>query len=293
MEQQVLTNDRPINTTYEPFAQEPEYIEGNRAFLSELPIDACHTVLDLACGTGVILQLMLERNPRLQLFGLDLSSESLLLGRKDLEHRDTKGGELESPKLIQGTADQLPFPDDWADMVSMMHAIHNLPDIDRLLAEIHRVMKPGALFAFNSSFYAGSQAPGTDHFYQVWWKGALRWVLERDAELRSQGKPGIRRVRGSVGKAFSMRWLSTEEWCEALWRNSFEVASAKERTIMMSQRAFETIGAYSGFARMMLSGYPVEIASQALVEATGPALEAEGIEEVPRLWLEVVARKAS
>jgi ubiquinone/menaquinone biosynthesis C-methylase UbiE len=273
-------------------------VEGNRAFVKMLPLGSAATVLDLACGTGTISRLMLEENPRLTIFGLDLSRESLLLGRSDyLDEGFTSAGlslEREGPGparvvLVEGSADVLPFREEWADLVFMGHSIHNLPDLDKLLGEIVRVMKKGATFHFNSSFYAGSQAPGTDAFYQHWWKGAMRWILEKDRELRKAGQPGIKRVRGTAGRAFSYRWLSGDEWREALERHGLEVTRAEERTIMMSPGAFETVGSYSGLAAVMVSGYPVEIASEALQRAVRPAFEAVGAAEIPRLWLEMSA----
>lgn len=292
-----------IDTSYEPFSREPEYIGGNREFLAELPLAKMRTVLDLACGTGAISELIFEQAPDLNIIGLDLSRESLALGQSDflesgLQHNGgpvmsaARNGATSRLLLLEGTADCLPLRDAWADLVFMGHSIHMLPDLDRLLGEIRRMLRPDGLFAFNSSFYAGSQAPGTDHFYQHWWKMSLKWILQKDADLKKQGRPGIKRKRGTSGRAFSSPWLSDEEWRESLSTNGFEIVKIHERTIMMSQRAFETIGAYSGFARLMVSGYPIALASEALVKSVAPAMKAAEMTEVPRLWLEVTARRA-
>ncbi|MEK6675820.1 MAG: methyltransferase domain-containing protein [Planctomycetota bacterium] len=292
-----------VNTTYEPFALEPEYIEGNRQFIAELPLRPGQHVLDLACGVGTITKLLIERQPQLTILGLDLSRESLLIGRRMFQERGytigaglilTKSTGNGSPRIlhIEGTADRLPFHDSWADLVFMGHAIHMLPDYVALLKEIHRMLVPGGSFAFNSSFYAGSQAPGTDHFYQLWWKGASQFIIQRDAELRAQGKPGLKRERGKAPRAFSSLWPSADEWHGLLKQTGFTIHATHERTVMMTQRGLETIGSYSGLAKLMVSGYPVEIASEALVAAVAPAMKESGFDSVPRLWLEVVARKA-
>jgi ubiquinone/menaquinone biosynthesis C-methylase UbiE len=293
-------NRQHIDTSYEPFSREPEYINGNRDFIQEIPFSDAKRVLDLACGTGTISELILEVNPNITIVGLDLSRESLTLGLKDFLAKgltvrngfviscDIQGAK---PKLalIEGTADCLPFKDNWADIVFMGHAIHNLPDLDLLLEEIRRVLIPDGLFAFNSSFYAGSQAPGTDHFYQFWWKFAVSYILEKDAELKKRGLPGIPRKRGTSPKA--RPWLSKEDWTQLLYRHGFEINTLNERQIMMTQSNFETVGSYSGLARVMISGYPEELASEALKFAVVPAFEAVGLEQVPRLWLEMSARK--
>lgn len=294
--------EKYVDTSYEPFSREPEYIEGNRAFVRLLPFKSANHILDLACGTGTISELILEIQPDMTIFGLDISRESLVFGQKEFLDKglnvqdgfvltgDLDGGR---PKLmlIEGTADCLPFKDTWADIVFMGHSIHMLSDLDLLLREIHRVLVPGGIFAFNSSFYAGSQAPGTDHFYQFWWKAALAYILDKDAELKKQGLPGIRRKRGTAPKAFSSPWLSKEEWNVLLKKHGFDISDVYERTIMMTQSSIEKIGSYAGLARVMVSGYPVELASEALVCAVAPSLEAAGMEQVPRLWLEITACK--
>jgi SAM-dependent methyltransferase len=291
---------REIDTSYEPFSREPEYIEGNQKFIAELPLRPGATVIDVACGTGAIGEAMLEREPNLTILGLDLSRESLTLGKQDflaagMEVRDDmvlardSGGARARLMLVEANAEILPLRSGIADLVFMGHSIHLPPRRGDLLDEIFRVMKPGATFAFNSAFYAGSNPPGTEVFYRLWMTMALRYIQEEDRRLRAGGEPGLQRKRGSNRPM--VPYLTPEEWMALLQRHGFEVASTKQRTIMMSQRAHEIFGAYSGFARVMVSGYPVELAGEALVHAAGPAMAEAGFERLPKNWLEVTARK--
>jgi len=78
---------------------------------------------------------------------------------------------------------------------------------------------------------------------------------------------------------------------ERLDEAGFDVSSEKVRTVPLTQRSFEAIGAYAGFAQVLLSGYPVKLACEALQAAAAPTFEAAGIERVPRNWLEVVAAR--
>jgi ubiquinone/menaquinone biosynthesis C-methylase UbiE len=292
-----------VDTSYEPFSRQPEYIEPNRAFVRGLPLESASRVLDLACGTGTISELMLEAQPNLMLFGLDLSRESLQLGRSDflaagmgvedkfvLSRR--AGNARARVVLVEGSADCLPFRDGWADLVFMGHSIHLLRDRDLLLAEIRRVLRPNrGIFAFNSAFYAGSQAPGTDHFYMVWWNEAIEYIKRRDAARKAEGLPGIKRARGTVARAET--WLSRDQWCALLRAQGFSIEYVGERTTWMGKESLETVGSYSGFARVVLSGYPVELACEALGASVEVALQKEGITKIPRLWLEVAARSTS
>jgi ubiquinone/menaquinone biosynthesis C-methylase UbiE len=289
-----------LDTSYEPFSREPEYIDGNRQFVAELPLRAGMTVVDIACGTGAISEEMLRRQPNLGIVGLDLSRESLELGKKDflaagmqavdgmVLARDAPGVRSRV-MLTEANAEVLPLRSGIADLVFMGHSIHLPPRRDELLTEIFRVMKPGATFAFNSAFYAGSNPPGTEVFYRLWMTKALAYIQEIDARLRAAGKPGIRRQRGTNPPMIP--YLAPAEWRTLLEEFGFEVTSSKERTIPMSRRAHETVGAYSGFARVMVSGYPVDLACEALVAAAGPAMAEAGYETLPKNWLEVTARR--
>jgi ubiquinone/menaquinone biosynthesis C-methylase UbiE len=291
-----------IDTSYEPFSRQPEYIQVNRGFINTLPLRNCQTVLDLACGTGTLTDLLLEVDAGRQIIGVDLSHESLNLARQhfmDSGHLDptaakpSGSSECKTPRLLffQSTADCLPFADQSVDAAVMGNAIHNLPNQDILLQEIHRVLKPKALFAFNSSFFAGTYPAGTEHLYHEWLKIALKHIMTKNRELRSKGLKGITRKRGTGHRAFSKQWPTPEEWSRRLMQNGFGVQWYCHRTIMMNRRSLETVGAYAGLAGVLLSGYPVEIACEALEAAAGPAFESAGMQEVRRLWLEVAAVK--
>ncbi|HJU72010.1 MAG TPA: class I SAM-dependent methyltransferase [Paucimonas sp.] len=46
-------------------------------------------------------------------------------------------------KLVQGTAEQIPFPDNTFDFLSMGYALRHISDLSVAFAEFHRVLKPG------------------------------------------------------------------------------------------------------------------------------------------------------
>lgn len=303
-----------IDTSYEPFSREPEYIELNRVFIETFPLQRVERILDLACGTTTMTDLLLARikamktesndfSPLPTCIGLDLSRESLLLGQEHLANL----GYLTPPQaasttgtpttdtvfLIEGTADCLPIASESMDFVMIGNAIHMVTNFDALLQEVARVLKPGGHFAFNTSFYAGTYVPGTEHVYIRWVQEALNYILQRDAELRASGQPGISRKRGQAARAFSVPWFSTADYTERMARYGLVTQSQYDRTVLLNQRCFETIGSYAGLAKVLLSGYPVKLACEALAEASGITLAAVEMPEVPRYWLEMIAQKTS
>jgi len=269
-----------VNTTYEPFSQEPEYIAVNEEFMACVDLSGAHDLLDLACGTGLMAQLARRQNPGLRVVGADLSLESMLLARLGCAERHEA-----LPSYLRSSADRLPLLDDQFDAALMGNSIHMLDDQATLLAEVARVLRPGALFAFNTSFYAGTFAEGTAAFYHDWVKLALQYVMRKSAALKAEGKPPIPRKRGKGRAALQTPWYTIEEWNDGLSKAGLTVEHSETRTVELTAHSFRTIGAYGGFSEVLLSGYPVAESSEALQATAGDAMKAHGREVVPRYWL--------
>jgi ubiquinone/menaquinone biosynthesis C-methylase UbiE len=288
-----------VNTTYEPYSQEPEYIEANRLLLQQLQLERVHKVLDLACGTGLLTDLLLQMKPGLDVTGIDLSAESLGIARAMFREQgvliEDGAGEASQAngrgrvRLIEGSADDLQFPAASFDLVMIGNAIHLMPDKDRFLRAVARVLKPGGSFTFNSVFYSGTFAPGSETIYAEWMKEAMLELNARNEALRRAGKPTIPRVRGKAGRAFDKGWLSGKEWQAKLAEHGLRVTRNYDCPMTISQRGLELVGAYGGLAEVLMSGYPVEIASECLQVAVGRAFKTLGVHEVARNWLQVIA----
>ena len=97
-------------------------------------------VLDVGSGPGSYAKLVQDRTPQGAYIAGDLS---LGMARKV---REQVGGP--HTHALNLDAQQLPFPDASFDVVLANHVLHHVPDIDRALAEIHRVLRPdGCLIA--------------------------------------------------------------------------------------------------------------------------------------------------
>lgn len=89
-------------------------------------------LVDIGCGTGNILKFSEKYFKRS--LGIDVSLKMLLRN---------KGGKS---GLVRGDINFLPFKSGLADGVSCFSVIHHLYQIDLLIREIYRVMKPGGYF---------------------------------------------------------------------------------------------------------------------------------------------------
>jgi len=110
--------------------------------------------LDLSCGTGFVGRRMAASGKFDRVFALDRSSEMLgeclrAMAREDggtaIAGAAGGGGGSggSSLALIRGDAGCLPFRDDVLDAVHWGAAMHCVPDAERAMEEVHRVLKPG------------------------------------------------------------------------------------------------------------------------------------------------------
>jgi ubiquinone/menaquinone biosynthesis C-methylase UbiE len=289
-----------VNTTYEPYSQEQEYIDTNRAFIDTLDLSRVSRVADLACGTCLLSSLLLERKPDLAIFGADISEEQLEIAKRSFDAKRVPVVGLDGFQRANGSsgglvclhhssAAELPLGEQQVDLVVMGNAIHLMRDKDGFLKEVSRVIRKGGTFAFNSVFFSGTFPPGSEPIYTEWLKQAVLILNEKNQALSKAGKPPIPRVRGRGDRAFSKGWLSEQGWHDLLQRHGFTVTRSFKRELAISRRGLELVGAYGGLAEVLMSGYPVEIASECLQEAVGRAFDALKAQSVGRYWLEVNA----
>jgi ubiquinone/menaquinone biosynthesis C-methylase UbiE len=110
-----------------------------RSFLDQLDIDAGHHVLDVGCGLGGGSRFAAHAYG-CRVTGVDLTPEyvetgNVLCSWVGLSDRIT---------LQVGNATALPHPDETFDRAFMLHVGMNIADKDRLMSELHRVVRPGA-----------------------------------------------------------------------------------------------------------------------------------------------------
>ncbi len=89
-----------------------------------------HLFLDLGCGTGLMVEILLRRGHRV--VGLDLRPEGLLATRQILPQAC----------LLQSEATRLPLMEDVFDAVMLLDVAEHVDD-RALLVEVRRILRPG------------------------------------------------------------------------------------------------------------------------------------------------------
>ena len=92
--------------------------------------------VDLGTGTGAVLRRFAARAA--QAIGIDSSRDMLAIARVNLE-----ASSIRNAQVRHGEIYALPFPDGFADFVTIHQVLHFLEDPARALAEAARILEPG------------------------------------------------------------------------------------------------------------------------------------------------------
>ncbi|WP_111656107.1 methyltransferase domain-containing protein [Isoalcanivorax indicus] len=140
-------------------------------------------ILDLGCGSGrdvyVLSALVGEQG---EVVGVDMTAEQLAVAERHRDyHRQQFGHASSNVSFRQGYIEQLDalgLPDDYFDIVVSNCVINLSPDKERVLREVHRVLKPGGEMYF-SDVYADRRIPEVlmqdPVLYGECLSGALYW----------------------------------------------------------------------------------------------------------------------
>lgn len=100
------------------------------------------SILDIATGTGDLIINMAKKTAATKLVGLDISEGMLSVGRKKI-NTDGLGDRIE---MVQADSENMPFEDHSFDAITVAFGVRNFEHLEKGLAEILRVLKPGGLF---------------------------------------------------------------------------------------------------------------------------------------------------
>lgn len=131
----------------EGYDQANDWMTGTRhrawkqRLVAGLALQPGERALDLATGTGDLARLLSAAvGPEGRVTGLDFSPGMLARARA----LDPEPGRID---WIEGDMLALPFPDASFDAVTVGFGLRNVADLERAIAEIARVLKPGGRFA--------------------------------------------------------------------------------------------------------------------------------------------------
>jgi len=98
-------------------------------------------VLDVACGTGLLLKQLLAQVPDIEVYGLDASADMLAQAQAAL--KDHSHVHLECMHIGIGIASNLPYSQENFDLITCTNALHDMPEAVVLLSGLGKLLAPG------------------------------------------------------------------------------------------------------------------------------------------------------
>ncbi|MEX0288013.1 MAG: bifunctional demethylmenaquinone methyltransferase/2-methoxy-6-polyprenyl-1,4-benzoquinol methylase UbiE [Flavobacteriaceae bacterium] len=99
------------------------------------------TILDIATGTGD-LAINLTKTGAKRIVGLDISPGMLEVGKVKVKEKRLQ----DTIEMVVGDSENLDFPDEHFDAVTVAFGVRNFENLEKGLSEIYRVLRPGGTF---------------------------------------------------------------------------------------------------------------------------------------------------
>ena len=279
MDDQNTSETEEQDFSFSAFANAPFYVKNNEDLVSLSGVCPGQSVVDLACGVGGVTKLIFEKLRGAKdsmITGVDLSSSALKQAREDF--KDAKDAMVE---FVQGRAEHLSqLIKEKVDAVVFCNAIHQFDDKETLLNEISNTLKPGGIFAFNTSFYEGGHTEGTEQWYRKWMFRSIRI-------LRSEF--GLTPVRAN--KVESRRHISVDQYVDILRDKGFDIREKRVTTIDVPLEGWVLISQFEDWINGVMPGVPLAPARESLQKAATQLFEEMKVNFISRDWLDIVAVK--
>jgi ubiquinone/menaquinone biosynthesis C-methylase UbiE len=259
--------------SFEAFTRHPFFTEVNRWIVEQVICPGRRRIVDLGCGPGAVTKLILERlgrdAKRAKVIGIDPSPSALEKARAAIQSKWVE--------FVEGSAEWVSRIVSSADAVVFLNAIHLVADKAQVIAEIRKTLKPGGVFAFNTTFFNGAYVEGTSGFWRRWIVRAVQVLRERGLDVKHNAH------------AVAREFLTAEQYADLCVQAGFARPTIDLVRIEMTPDSIRDIGRFSLFIEGALPGVPLPEGSEALQEGLTRALDETGFSTVPRNWLECVA----
>ena len=105
--------------------------------LDVIPASGTSSLIDVACGTGLLAEMLLQQRPSLNILGVDISMAMLERAQQRIP------AHVSNVRWAQGHAEKLPAASNQFDVLTCTNAFHLVQEAGAALHEFHRTLKPG------------------------------------------------------------------------------------------------------------------------------------------------------
>lgn len=154
-------------------------------------------MLDVATGTADVAIMASKQLSPKKIIGIDISEGMLSFGRQKID----KLGLSEVISLQTGDSEHIEFPNDRFDAVTVAFGVRNFAHLDKGIAEIHRVLRPGGKLVVLE--FSRPHLPGVSALYNLY----MNHIAPRMGGIFSKNRAAYQYLNDSVqrfpeGKAF-------------------------------------------------------------------------------------------
>jgi SAM-dependent methyltransferase len=142
-----------------------------QALFDRYRLPAKARIADIGCGSGEITSRLAARYPEAELVGVDILEGSVAYARKRYSSLAPR------VRFEQGDAFELTFADARFDLVVCRHMTQSVPEPQKVLAELHRICRPGGWVHVLSEDYAMIHAAaGALDPDRLWHEGVIAFA---------------------------------------------------------------------------------------------------------------------
>ncbi len=177
--------------------------------LNNIPLKTNLIIVDIGCGTGFpLLELAQRFGESCKLYGIEPWEKAVVRANKKKEQYRIKNVEI-----LSGLGEDMPFSNEHIDIVISNLGINNFQNLDKVITECFRVLKPRGKFIFTTNLCGHF-----DEFYSIFWE-----VL-RDLELEHE----INNLNKHIKKRYSL-----EDINKFIKQNKFSVKKIIQENYVM------------------------------------------------------------
>jgi ubiquinone/menaquinone biosynthesis C-methylase UbiE len=179
-------------------------------------------ILDVACGTGILLKQLLALVPGVEAYGVDASADMLEQARMVLKGQQHV--HLECMQIVTDKTANLPYPQETFDLITCTNALHEMPEPAGMLAALRRLLATGGQLVVED--FARREP------LFLW--AAFEWLLRRiqGSSVRAYSLAEAQALCQQAGllvaseKVFKVDWL-WHGWVARAYRDVSEAGSAR------------------------------------------------------------------
>jgi demethylmenaquinone methyltransferase/2-methoxy-6-polyprenyl-1,4-benzoquinol methylase len=173
-------------------------------------------LLDLCTGTADVAVAAARRSPRSSVVGVDFAGEMLKRGLRKVR----EAGLERRIHLVRGDATRIPLGDRTCDGATIAFGVRNVAEPERALAELSRVLRPGARLAILE--FGQPRIPGIRTLY-TWY---FKYLLPLVGRFVSKHRSAYSYLPASVGT-----FPPPTEFARVIARNGFTNVQAVPLTM--------------------------------------------------------------